>query len=275
MVWNGLAFSLPGRYNLQRNHLLEVIMRKTCFAFILSMALVLLLTGCGKARSADSDTPAAEPQATADVQAPAETETPTVPSATAAPENAPSATAEPENTPSATAAPEATPARQDGERFETVIMLEGMEEPVQYEHIINRTAGFEMDYDYESFARRSEAERERFVSVYDNAENPENYLDVTRSTEDPDTAAASIGKALSEEYDILVSSYTRDDGVNCTQIDASIIKGSNNMAEHLQIVYIIPASNGCCIATAHCYIADSEGFLRRLSYMVNTISAVD
>ena len=37
--------------------------------------------------------------------------------------------------------------RQDGERFEGVIILEGMEETVRYEHVRNDTVGFEMDYD--------------------------------------------------------------------------------------------------------------------------------
>ena len=39
--------------------------------------------------------------------------------------------------------------RQDGERFETTIILEGMEEKVRYEHIRDEALGFEMDYDYE------------------------------------------------------------------------------------------------------------------------------
>ena len=57
--------------------------------------------------------------------------------------------------------------RQDGERFESVIILEGMEETVKYEHVRNSAIGFEMDYDYESLVRCSEADRECFVSVYD------------------------------------------------------------------------------------------------------------
>ena len=59
------------------------------------------------------------------------------------------------------AQPEAETAsgRQDGERFESVIILEGMEETVKYEHVRNSAIGFEMDYDYESLVRRSEADR--------------------------------------------------------------------------------------------------------------------
>ena len=46
------------------------------------------------------------------------------------------------------------------------------------------------------------------------------------------------------------------------------------MPDHLQTVYIIPADDGCRVATAHCEIVESEGFLRRFRYMMNTFSAV-
>ena len=51
---------------------------------------------------------------------------------------------------------EAGSGKKDGERFEDVIILEGMEETVRYEHVRNDTIGIEMDYDYESFVRKSE-----------------------------------------------------------------------------------------------------------------------
>ncbi len=58
-----------------------------------------------------------------------------------------------------------------------------MEETVRYEHVRNTALGFEMDYDFESFVRRSEPDRECFISVYDDPEAPENYLEVTFSAE--------------------------------------------------------------------------------------------
>ena len=87
--------------------------------------------------------------------------------------------------PAESAATQSGTGRQDGERFEDVIMIEGMEETVRYEHIINDSIGIEMDYDYESLKRYSESDRERFVSVYDDPEKPEIYLDVTYSAEGP------------------------------------------------------------------------------------------
>ena len=47
-------------------------MKKTLFAFLLSLALVLSLSACGSACPAQTETPAAEPQATADAETPAE-----------------------------------------------------------------------------------------------------------------------------------------------------------------------------------------------------------
>ena len=46
------------------------------------------------------------------------------------------------------------------------------------------------------------------------------------------------------------------------------------MAEYLQTVYIIPADDGCRIVREHYYIVDSEGFAKRLSYIINTIKII-
>ena len=82
--------------------------------------------------------------------------------------NNPADTAEPASTsaPAGTAAPaeiEVESGRRDGERFEDVIVIEGMEETVQYQHVRNEALGFEIDFDYENLERRSEANRECFV----------------------------------------------------------------------------------------------------------------
>ena len=166
-------------------------------------------------------------------------------------------------------------ARQDGERFDAVIMLEGMEEPVRYEHIRNELLGFEMDYDYESFARSSEPYRERFVSVYDDPEDPWNYLEVRCSPADAGSAAAALKESLSLTYDILVRSRELDRAGSCIYIEASVIKGTDNMADRLQMVYIIPAADGCRIAAAHCTAESAEGFGARFSAIVNTLSVID
>ena len=220
-------------------------MKKTRYLLALSAALMLMLTGCGKAPAAVTESSTPE---------------------TAAP------AAESQSAVIETSEPAPLPARQDGERFEDVIMLEGMEETVKYEHVVNKTLGIEMDYDYESFVRRSEADRERFVSVWDNAENPENYLELTYSPESAEAAKASISEALSKEYDLTEGTRTLDRAGDCLRIEASVIKGTNNMAPQIQTVYIIPAPDGCRIATAHCAIEASEGFGRRFAYMLNTLS---
>lgn len=164
--------------------------------------------------------------------------------------------------------------RQDGERFEAVIFLEGMEETVPYEHIVNKALGFEMDYDYESFVRHSDPERERFISVWDDPGNPENFLEVTHSAEDADTAAAKVRAELSQTYDLLESTRALDRAGECIYIEASVLKGTNTMADRLQAVYIIPAPDGCFIAAAHYAIEAAEGFGRRFAYMLHTFSVL-
>jgi len=223
-------------------------MKKTNLAFVLSLALALSLTGCGKTPAAETEAPAAEPTVTADVQAPAE---------------------------DAGQAETAEPARQDGERFETTILLEGMEETVHYEHIRNETLGFEMDYDYENLVRYVGADHERFVSVWDDLSDPEDYLEVRSDTRSAELVADAVSAALSDEYDLLRDTRELDRAGSCIRIEASVIKGTNQMAEQLQMVYIIPAPDGCCVATAHCFIAEAEGFGRRFACMLDTLAVID
>ena len=168
-----------------------------------------------------------------------------------------------------------TPAvvREDGERFETVIILEGMEETVQYEHVIREDLGFEMDYDYESFERYSDPAQESFLSVWDGPGNPENFLEVSCRAEDAESVAAAVREELSGTYELTESTRELDRAGECIYIEASVLKGTNNMADQLQMVYIIPTADGCIVATVHCAAEAAEGFARRFNYMINTISA--
>ena len=227
-------------------------MKKRLFAIILCAALALSMAGCGAAPAAESGTQA---QVTLDPADPAEAETQTEPAVTTA--------------------PVIDTGRQDGERFESVIMIEGMEETVQYEHIVNRDAGFEMDYDYESFVRQSDGARERFISVWDDPENPENYLDVSFDTGNVELVAEAVTAALSSEYDVLRSERELTNAGSCIRLEASVIKGTNQMADQLQAVYLIPAADGCRVATAHYAIEAAEGFGRRFACMIDTLNVLD
>jgi len=236
-------------------------MKKTVFMILLVAALALSLAGCGKAPAAQSTTPAAETQTAADEKTPSSETT--------------GEAAEPQSEPSETPEAPSRPARADGERFEDVIMIEGMEETVNYEHIRNAALGFEMDYDYERFARQSDADRERFVSVWDNTADPEDYLEVRSDPGKAELVADAIIATLSQEYDVTQEYRELDRAGKCIHIAADVIKGTNRMAEQLQYVCVIPAPDGCRVATAHCSIEDSEGILRRFSYMLNTLSVMD
>ena len=169
------------------------------------------------------------------------------------------------------AEPAAAAGRQDGERFEGTVMLEGMEEAVSYEHIVNSALGFEMDYDYEMLERRSEADREVFVSRYEDPEDPLNWFEVRHSAEDAETAAAAVAEALSAEYDLIREPLTLEHAGNCERIEASCVKGTNQMAEYLQAVYVVPAVDGCIVATVHETIESAEGFGARVAAMMNTL----
>ena len=161
--------------------------------------------------------------------------------------------------------------RQDGERFEDVIMLEGMEEKVGYEHARNDALGIEIDYEYESFERKSQPDREMFVSRYDNPEDPQNYLEVTYSPENAETAAAAVAEELSKTYGINREPYTLDHAGNCIRIDASADKNGQT-PDVLKAVYIIPAGEGCVIAAAQYSFEAADGFGKRISRMANSIA---
>ncbi|MBR3640576.1 MAG: hypothetical protein IKN53_00925 [Oscillibacter sp.] len=214
---------------------------RTVLIALAATLLLALLCGCGKTAG---ETPPAEPI-----------------------ENEPEAEAEAE--------PEVEVGRQDGERFETTVILEGMEETVSYEHVKNAALGFEMDYDYESLARIGAADRERFVSIYEDPDAPENYLEITRSAESADAVAAAVRAELSREYDLLEGTRELAGAGSCLRLEASELKGSGEMAERLQTVYIIPAADGCRVAAAHCTIESAEGFGRRFAYMLDTLKVME
>ena len=235
-------------------------MKKTVVMIMLIAALALSLTGCGKA-------PAAQNTAPAEAQTPAQETTPAA-ETPAAPQSEPT---EPAAKPEA----EAFPARADGERFEDVILIEGMEETVCYEHVKSAAFGFEMDYDYENFVRQSYATCEWFVSVWDDPNAPENYIEVRSDTGNAELVADVIIATLSQDYDIRQEYRELARVGQCIHIAAEVIKGTDQMSEHLQYVYVIPAADGCRVVTEHCFVVDCEGLLRRFDYMLNTLTVPD
>ena len=170
--------------------------------------------------------------------------------------------------------PEVQSARQDGERFETVILLEGMEETVRYEHVRNDALGIEMDYDYESLVRDSTPERERFLSSWDDPDAPLNYLEVTYSAEDAETVAAAIREALSE-YELRTETRELERAGACICIETAMLLPGGTLADQMQEVYIIPAPDGCRVAAAHFTPESAEGFGRRFSYLMNSLTVID
>ena len=226
-------------------------MKKSILSLLLAAAMMLSLAACGSVPVTQNETPAAETE-----------------SQTTASDDGQIIVEETIET----ASPDE---RQDGERFEAVIVMEGMEETVRYEHIRREDLGFAMDYDYENFIRQSEGERERFVSDWDDPANPENYLEVSYDTGNPDLVADAISAALSQEYDLLSDERELDNGIKCLRIEASVIKGTNQMADRIQAVYVIPNGSGSIVARACYAIEGAEGFGRRFAYMVRSLNVLE
>ncbi len=166
---------------------------------------------------------------------------------------------------------ESASGRKDGERFESVIMLEGMEETVKYEHAINNEIGIEIDFDYESLARKSESDKESFVSIYDDSSNPDNYLELAYRAEGSDSVIASISEELSKEYEISQGTLELANAGACTVIDTMGASSGGKMPGKLMTVYISPSGDGSLVGTAHYTMESAEGFGHLFADMMNTL----
>ena len=219
--------------------------KRTAVSIVLALTLVLMtmLCGCGKKGTEEQN-----PQ----------------PVSTHAPVSQPTPTEPPE-------AGNGT-GRLDGERFEAVVILEGMEETVQYEHVRNEDIGFELDYEYEALERHRASDCEYFLSRYDDPDDPWNYLEVTCSAEDAEAVASAVMAELSDDFDTVVTAQlTLDHAWACSRIDASGAKEGRTPAGALESVYIIPAADGCRVARAHYTVESAEGFGARFAAMMNTL----
>ena len=226
-------------------------MKKSILSLLLAAAMMFSLAACGAVPAAQNNAPAAE----------AESQTTASDDGQIIVEETPVTAAEDE--------------KQDGERFEAVIMMEGMEETVRYEHVRREDLGFAMDYDYENFVRQSEGERERFVSDWDDPADPQNYLEVSYDTGNANLVADVLSAGLSNVYDLLQDERELDNGVKCLRIEASVIKGTNQMADRIQEIYIIPAGSGSIVARVCYAIEGAEGFGRRFAYMVRSLNVLE
>lgn len=172
------------------------------------------------------------------------------------------------------AAAESDLALRPGEHFEGTVPLEGTEQTVHYEAIRNDALGFEMGYDYENFVRQSEADCERFISVWDNPDNPEIYLEITHSSDDAETTAASIAETLSAQYNVSRWEYTLDRAGDCIDLRGELDKEGQMSIWELQMVYIIPADDGCFVAWWHYTQESAEGCGARFRGMMHTFAVL-
>ena len=172
------------------------------------------------------------------------------------------------------AAAESDLALRPGEHFERTVPLEGTEQTVHYEAIRNDALGFEMGYDYENFVRQSEADCERFISVWDNPDNPEIYLEITHSSDDAETTAASIAETLSAQYNVSRWEYTLDRAGDCIDLRGELDKEGQMSIWELQMVYIIPADDGCFVAWGHYTQESAEGCGARFRGMMHTFAVL-
>ncbi len=165
--------------------------------------------------------------------------------------------------------------RQDGERFEGTVMLEGMEETVGYEHAKNESGGFELDYEYETLIRYSETGCERFIPVYDDQNDPVNCLEVKYVEEDVDTTITKMTEELSKDFEMVEpETQPLDNFGRCDCIYAYSAKSGRLPAGYMRKVFIIPAAGGCITAELYYTAESAEGYGSRFDEMVNTLRLI-
>ncbi len=272
-------------------------MKKYVLAAIASLIFILSLTGCGSSEPKEAEAPAVvekipekfpapaaeEKDAEEKQDAPAAEEVAakeTVAEETAAGAEAKNPDETADETPEAEADSGNTGAtadtgRADGERFEEIIMLEGMEEPVGYEHAKSDALGFELDFEYDYFVRHSEADREYFVADGEDPADPWNYFEIKYNQANANMAADAMSAVLSDAYDTVESEeYTLDQAGQCICISASGAKDGKAPFGSLQNVYIIPTGEGSLVAEVHCTLESAEGYGSRALYSLNTLSLI-
>ncbi len=177
------------------------------------------------------------------------------------------------NKPAGSSNDESASGRKDGERFEDEIMMEGMAEPVVYEHAISTTGGFEIDFEYDSLVRNSGTDEESFISKYDDPKAPMNYLVVKHVSEDAESTLAELSESLSADFEEVTTEEAELKGTGkCQCLIALGVKNKELPAGALKSVYIIPAAGGCIIAEANYTIESAEGFGTRFINMINTLT---
>ena len=134
---------------------------------------------------------------------------------------------------------------------------------------MNNDLGFEIDYEYEDLNRKTLADREIFISIYDDENDPSNYLEVSQSDLPVDTVITNLRIELSQNADIETETRTLENAGEVTYIEASSKGG--NMLDQIQSVYVIPAGYGTIVARCHFSIEAAEGFGQRFRQMLNTL----
>ena len=229
-------------------------MKKRILTLMILAAMALSFVGCGSVSAAQTQTDAEKAQDVPEIQSAAEDDGQIIVSETT----------------------EAESGRQDGERFSATILLEGMEETVNYEHVKNTALGFELDYEYESLERRGDGESESFVSRMDDPQDPWNYLEIRYDTGNAELVTDALKATLSGAYDTVSDEeWTLENAGYCLRILASGAKEGTTPAGSLQTVYVIPAGNGCLVAAAHCTYESAEGFGGRFHAMMNTLTVIE
>lgn len=165
-------------------------------------------------------------------------------------------------TPSQTTEPELTgihTAHKSGDRFETIIMLEGMEEPAMAEHFVNPNGVYCIDYFYEDFELVEDSNGESFLWRGFDGGDILGYM-CLRVT--PGLKAADQAR--------LICLRMNADAQNVTFAGYDALEISGYIGESYVTHYLFDTPRGCVEIEIACIIEGLEGIGARMHAMLAT-----
>lgn len=170
--------------------------------------------------------------------------------------------------------------KDNTETFKGIIMLEGMEEEVNY-RTYHSDYGYQMNYDVDRFTVTSDNGIDTFMAENINPEiYPYIFISITRSEyldgEKVDSHAGQLHVYDEETDKILQTNYPKDN-VKIGDYDAihfEVIDGSqwNSLVKH---IYIIDFEENYYVIETNYFLEASEGYGVRIKAMLDTIVIED
>lgn len=158
--------------------------------------------------------------------------------------------------------------RAAGDRFEMTIQIEGEDEIVQAEHIVDNRNTYAIDYFYEDFDHLDGEATNSFVWKYSDAEVLLSNMSISLATE---SDAAALADNVRDYFESIGN--FEEGTAEIAGHDAVVFTAYNDIACYTNY-YLDIAQGGICIEMV-CSIEGAEGIGARMNAMLDTLEFID